>query len=219
MKYKCAIFDMDGTLIDSLQGILDAINITFEQLGFNVKRNYDEAKYFIGAGAVEFARRAMKGQSIPLDKEKEITELFLNNYAKTQSVSAKPFPGIVEMVKDLKKHGIKVCIASNKPHILLVPVVKQLFPDFEFDAVCGTKPNKPEKPNPHVVFEIMKMFNLKDDECVYVGDSECDYKTAHNAGINLIVTKYGYGFYDEPWMNKVTQSVESVEELKERLLY
>ena len=89
MKYKCAIFDLDGTLLDSLQGILDAVNLSFKQLGYKVQRTYEEGKYFIGAGAIEFARRAMKGQKIPVEKEREVMESFLMNYEKIQKVATK----------------------------------------------------------------------------------------------------------------------------------
>lgn len=218
MNYKCAIFDLDGTLLDSLQGILDAVNMTFEELGYNVKRTYDEAKYFIGAGAIEFARRAMNGQNIPVEKEPIVMESFLKNYAKTQSIVTKPFKGIPEMIKNLQKNGYKVCIASNKPQILLEPVVKQLFPDIKFDLAAGTIPGKPEKPDPFVIFEIFKKLNVEPNECVYIGDSEYDYLTAHNAGIDSIIVTYGYGFYDRPWFKKATSNVASVKELEKKLL-
>lgn len=209
---------MDGTLIDSLQGILDAINLTFKQLGFKIERSYEEAKFFIGAGAIEFARRAMKGQNIPNDKEQEIMESFLINYARLQTIETKPFPGIIELLKELQSADIKVCIASNKPQVLLDPVVKELFPNFKFDLVFGSRPNRPEKPDPYVIYEIMKELNVEPNDCVYVGDSEYDYLTSYNAAIDLIITKYGYGFYDRPWIYKVKQTVESVSELKEKLI-
>jgi len=217
MNYKCVIFDLDGTILDSLQGILDAVNITFKELGFNVERTYDEAKYFIGAGAIEFARRAMKGQNIPVDKEKVVMDTFLVNYAKTQSIVTKPFKGIPELLNYLRENKIKVCVASNKPQILLEPVLKQLFPDFVFDVAYGQRPNVPEKPDPFVIFEIFKKFNLDPKDCVYVGDSEYDYLTAHNAGIDSIIVKYGYGFYDKPWLQKATYVANTVNELKKLL--
>lgn len=217
MKYKCAIFDLDGTVLESLQGILDAVNMSFKQLGFNVERTYEEAKYFIGAGAIEFARRAMKGQNIPLDREQEVMETFLVNYAKTQSEVTKPFKGILELFEELRKNGVKVCIASNKPQILLEPVLKQLFPTFNFDVAYGQRPNKPEKPDPFIIFEIFKELHVEPDECIYIGDSEYDYETAHNAGIDSVIVRYGYGFYDKPWIKKATYIVDSVNELRELL--
>ena len=148
MKYKCLIFDLDGTLLDSLQGILDAVNYTFKELGFDVHRTYEEGKYFIGAGAIEFARRAMKGQNIPLERQKDVMDRFLINYRRIQTEETKPFDGIASMLKELKEKGFKLAIASNKPQMLLEPVVKQLFPEIEFDVALGQRENKPEKPDP-----------------------------------------------------------------------
>ena len=217
MKYKCLIFDLDGTLLDSLQGILDAVNLSFKEMGFNIHRSYEEGKHFIGAGAIEFARRAMKGQNIPPEKEKEVMERFLINYQRIQSESTKPFPGINEMLITFQSKGYYLAIASNKPQILLDPIVKQRFPDINFVATLGQRINTPEKPNPHIIFEIMKISKVEADECLYIGDSEYDYKTAHNAGIDCAIGKYGFGFYDEPWIKKCTYVVDTVEDLKNLL--
>ena len=218
MKYKCLIFDLDGTLLDSLQGILDAANLSFKELGYDIHRSYEEGKYYIGAGAVEFARRAMKGSNIPLEKEQEVMERFLINYQRIQSEATKPFKGIVELLEDLQKEGYYLAIASNKPQILLDPIVRQLFPTIKFKAALGQRINTPEKPNPHIIFEIENICKVSQDECLYIGDSEYDYKTAHNAGIDCLICKYGFGFYDEPWVNKATYLVDTVDELRKLLI-
>ena len=218
MKYKCLIFDLDGTLLDSLQGILDAANLTFKELGYNIHRTFEEGKYFIGAGAIEFARRAMKGSDIPLEKEAEVMERFLVNYQKIQSVATKPFEGISELLNDLEKDEHFLAIASNKPQVLLDPIVKQLFPNVIFKVALGQRINKPEKPDPHIIFEIMDACKVDANDCVYIGDSEYDYKTAHNAGIDSIICKYGFGFYDKPWVKKASYTVDSVEELRKFLI-
>ena len=218
MKYKCLIFDLDGTLLDSLQGILDAANLSFKEMGYNVQRTFEEGKHFIGAGAIEFARRAMKGTNIPLEKEAEIMERFLVNYQRIQSEATKPFKGIPELLEELQKAGYYLAIASNKPQVLLEPIVAQLFPNIKFDVALGQRKNKPEKPDPFIIFEIMKACNVEPDDCLYIGDSEYDYRTAHNAGIDSVICKYGFGFYDQPWVKKSTYLVESVDELKEMLL-
>ena len=218
MKYKCLIFDLDGTLLDSLQGILDAANLSFKELGYDIHRNYEEGKYYIGAGAIEFARRAMKGSNIPLEKEQEVMERFLINYQRIQSEATKPFKGIVELLEDLQKEGYYLAIASNKPQILLDPIVSQLFPTIKFKAALGQRINTPEKPNPHIIFEIENICKVSQDECLYIGDSEYDYKTAHNAGIDCIICKYGFGFYDEPWVKKATYLVDTVDELRKSLI-
>lgn len=217
MKYKCIIFDLDGTLLNSLQGILDAANLSFNELGYNVHITFEEGKHFIGAGAIEFARRAMKGTNIPLEKEKEVMDRFLVNYQRIQSEETKPFEGIESMLEDLQKQGYYLAIASNKPQVLLEPIVKQLFPNIHFKAALGQRINKPEKPDPFIIFEIMNICKISADECIYVGDSEYDYKTAHNAGIDSVICRFGFGFYDQPWIKKPTYLVDSVQELKELL--
>ena len=218
MKYKCLIFDLDGTLLDSLQGILDAANLSFKDCGYDIHRTYEEGKHFIGAGAIEFARRAIKGTNIPLEKEPEIMERFLVNYQRIQSEETKPFKGIAELLSDLQKEGYYLAIASNKPQLLLEPIVKQLFPNIKFSVALGQRKNKPEKPDPFIIFEIMKACKVEADDCLYIGDSEYDYRTAHNAGIDCVMCKYGFGFYDEPWAKKPTYSVETVEDLRRLLL-
>ena len=218
MKYKCLIFDLDGTLLDSLQGILDAANLSFKELGYNIERTFEEGKHFIGAGAIEFARRAMKGTNIPLEKEPELLERFLINYQRIQAEETKPFKGLNKLLKELEAKGFYLTIASNKPQILLEPIVKQSFPDIHFKVALGQRINKPEKPDPFIIFEIMKACNVEADECVYIGDSEYDYKTAHNAGIDCIICRYGFGFYDQPWIKKPTYLVDTIEELGKLLM-
>lgn len=215
MKYKCLIFDLDGTLLDSLQGILDAVNLSFKELGYNIERKYEEGKYFIGAGAIEFARRAMSGQNIPPEKETEVMERFLVNYDRIQSIATKPFKGVEETLKFLEKSGYLLAIASNKPQILLEPIVKKLFPDIHFKVALGQRINTPEKPDPFVIYEIMKSLKLEPEDCVYIGDSEYDYMTAHNAGIDCVICEYGYGFYDKPWFKKIKKTIKSIKDLKD----
>ena len=218
MKYKCLIFDLDGTLLDSLQGILDAANQSFLELGYNVHRTFEEGKHFIGAGAIEFARRAMKGTPIPPEKEREMMEHFLANYQRIQSEQTRPFKGMNELLKGLEAKGYYLTIASNKPQILLDPIVKQVFPDIHFKIALGQRINKPEKPDPFIIFEIMKECKVEANECVYIGDSEYDYKTVNNAGIDCIICKYGFGFYNQPWIKKPTYLVDTIEELGELLM-
>ena len=218
MKYKAVIFDMDGTLLDTLKGITDSVNLAFEQLGYSVRHDYKTAKHFIGAGALEFVRRAMKGMDITDKQAQEIGEHFLDNYLHLQGPLSVPFPGIIDLLNDLKKSGYYVCIASNKPQHLLDNVVLDKFPDFKFDAVLGQRNGIPEKPNPYVIEEIEHLFNITNNDCLYIGDSEYDYLTAKNANIDCMIVKYGYGFYDEPFMNNVTYSVNDVDDIRKILL-
>ena len=218
MKYKAVIFDLDGTLLDTLKGITDAVNLTFEQLGYNVRHDYVTAKNFIGAGAMMFVKRAMAGMEITPEEGAKIGETFLVNYDKLQGPNTKPFPGISDLLKDLKKAGMIVCLASNKPQMLLEHVIDEKFPDIKFDLRLGQRNGIPEKPNPHCLYEVMDKFNLKNEECLYVGDSVYDYETARNGNIDCCIVKYGYGFYDQDFVKKSTFAVDSVDDLRKLLL-
>ena len=217
-KYKVVIFDLDGTLLDTLKGITDAVNLTFKDLGYNVQHDYVTAKSFIGSGAMEFVKRAMKGMDLTFEEADKIGKRFLVNYQKLQKGASSPFLGVNELLIDLKKNGYKVAIASNKPQSLLDEIVDDKFPNIEFDVRFGQRKDVPVKPDPTVINIIREMLNVSKEECLYVGDSEYDYLTARNAGIDSMIVKYGYGFYDKDFMKKTTYQVDSVEEIRKMLL-
>lgn len=218
MKYKAIIFDLDGTLLDTLKGITDAVNLTFKKLGYNIVHNYVTAKNFIGAGAMNFVKRACKDLTLTEQEGDVIGKTFLEYYDQLQGPRTAPFEGIPELIKDLKKAGYIVCLASNKPQILLEHVIDEKFPDFDFDLRLGQRKGIPEKPNPHCIEEVRNKFNLNKEDCLYVGDSEYDFQTATNAGIDCCIVKYGYGFYDQEFAKKSTYLVDSVADLRKLLL-
>ena len=218
MKYKAVVFDLDGTLLDTLKGITDAVNKTFEVLGYNLKHDYDTARNFIGAGAMNFVKRAASGLDLTPEKGAEIGETFLYYYDKMQGPATKPFDGIPELLKDLKKAGYIVCLAANKPQRLLEHVIDEKFPDIKFDVRIGQRNGIPEKPNPHCLYEIMDKFNLTNKDLLYIGDSIYDYETAHNGNVDCCIVKYGYGFYDQDFVKKSTYAVDSVSELRNLLI-
>ena len=218
MKYKAIIFDMDGTLLDTLKGITDAVNLTFEQLGYSLRHDYETAKNFIGAGAMTFVRRAMKGLDITDEEGDLIGKTFLKNYDKLQGPRSVPFDGIIDLLLDLKKAGYYICVASNKPQFLLEHVVADKLSSVPFDAILGQRAGIPEKPNPYVIEEIKQKFNVSSSECLYVGDSEYDYKTAENAKIDCLIVKYGYGFYDQEFAKKTKYTADTVNDIRKLLI-
>lgn len=218
MKYKAVIFDLDGTLLDTLRGITDAVNLTFEELGYPLRHDYVTARHFIGAGAMEFVRRASIGLNLNEKQAAEVGQTFLKNYLILQRETTAPFEGISDLLKDLKKAGYFVCLASNKPQHLLEDIIDKTFPDVKFDLRLGQRKGIPEKPNPHCIYEVMKEFNLSNKDCLYIGDSSYDYETAKNANIDCCIVKYGYGFYDQDFVKKSTFAVDSVSELRNLLL-
>lgn len=217
-KYKTIIFDLDGTLLDTLKGITDAVNLTFKQLGYDIRHDYVTAKNFIGSGALEFVNRAMKGMDLTFEKKDEIGQRFLLNYKKLQNKASNPYLGVSELLKDLKEAGYKICLASNKPQALLDAIIDEKFPDIKFDIRFGQRNDVPIKPDPTIVNIIRKELNIKKEECLYVGDSIYDYETAKNANVDCMIVKYGYGFYDQEFVKKSTFAVDHVEDIRKILL-
>ena len=217
-KYKAIVFDMDGTLLDTMSGIISAINKTFETLGFQVKFTNEDGKHFIGAGSAEFARRALARANIEGIDLMKFREIFLSNYEKFQATQTKPFDGLDKLLIDLKEHKYKIGICSNKPQELLDKVVQQMFPDVKFDFIVGQRPGVPCKPSPRMFWPVKKAVRTLNKNILYVGDSEYDYQFARNSLIDSCIVTYGYGIYSDRFMRYVTHTVNSVQELREMLL-
>lgn len=216
--YKAVVFDMDGTLLDTMTGIITAINKTFEGLGYKVRFTNEDGKYFIGAGSAEFARRALARANIDGIDLMKFREIFLKNYEKYQATQTKPFEGLDKLLTKLKDHGYKVGICSNKPQDLLDKVTKQMFPKNKFDFIVGQRPGVPCKPDPKMFGIVKEELNLPRRKILYIGDSEYDYQFAKNSKVDSCIVTYGYGIYSDPFMNRVTYSANSVQELQEMLL-
>lgn len=219
MKYKAIVFDMDGTLLDTMSGIIKACNLTFKYFGFDVTFTNDDGKYFIGAGSAEFARRALARANIPELDLMKFREVFLSNYEIYQKTGTKIFDGLDRLLTELKENGYKIAICSNKPQELLNQVTAQMYPGIKFDTVVGQRAGIPCKPDPKM-FEITKQeLGIKNnDEILYVGDSEYDFDFAKNSNVDICIVKYGYGQYEKDFMNHVTYSANSVSELSTMLL-
>ena len=218
MKYKTIIFDLDGTLLDSIRGIVDAANTTFEELGYDLHHDYEIGKTFIGGGALKFIENASRDLKVTPEEYKKIQERFLYNYDKLQNITTKPYPGIEKLILDLQKAGYIVAVSSNKPHLFLEHVLDDKFTNIKFDLRLGQRDGIPMKPDPYCINEIIEHFGLDKKDCLYVGDSHFDFETAHNAHIDNVTVRYGYGDYSQDFVKKSTYVVDSVEELRKILL-
>lgn len=217
-KYKAIIFDMDGTLLDTMSGIIKAINKTFEKFGYDIKFTNVDGKYFIGAGAAEFANRALKRAGIENIDLMEFRNAFLSFYQKYQKTGTKPFENLDKLLIKLKENGYLVGICSNKPQKLLDEVTAQMFPNNKFDIIVGQRVGIPCKPEPKMFELIKKGLKLKTEEILYIGDSEYDYQFAKNAKADCLIVTYGYGIYENDFMNYVTYKANNVHELERMLL-
>lgn len=189
---KAVIFDLDGTLADTLNSIEYCCNEALRRQGF-APIEKDEYRYLVGDGAATLIERALKrsGDSDLTCFEqamKDYTEIF-EEYCMYR---VKPYEGIESTLKELKSAGIKTAVLSNKPHPRTLKVIADLFGEGMFDVVAGQKPEIEKKPSPAGVYAILKELELEKSEVLYLGDTNTDMKTGKSAGVFTIGVLWGF---------------------------
>lgn len=184
------IFDLDGTLVDSLPGIAAALNHALGTVGLP---GHDQlaVRRFIGNGSRILIKRAAPADS-PESLLDEIEAAFKAHYDAKWSHGTTPYPGIPEMLETLHSRGYPLAILSNKPHPFTEAIARTVFPGIPFDVVCGQKNGIPHKPDPSGAHTIVQAFDLPAEACVLIGDSTIDLETSRNAGIGSVAVTWGY---------------------------
>lgn len=190
--YKLIIFDLDGTLLNTIDDICESLNIALEENGLE-KVTVDKCKYMVGNGAKVLIEKAVKNHEHLFEK---VMNGYLCNYEKLQRNKTKPYNGIVDTVNKLKDKGLKLAILSNKPHNDTLNVVDWFFGKDLFDVVMGKKENNNPKPSIDGCFEIMDSLNIRSD-ILYVGDTAVDMQTARNAGYTSVAVTWGFRLKEE----------------------
>ncbi len=187
---KGLIFDLDGTLVDSLAGIAASLNYALRETGLP-EHPLELVRGFIGNGArVLITRAASKdADEALLDR---VGNAFKANYDATWPSGTFPYEGIIEMLETLQSKGIPLTVLSNKPHPFTSTIVAQVFPHIDFKVVLGQLPGIPHKPDPSGALEIANLMGLLPQECTVIGDSTMDIETARNAGMQAIAVTWGY---------------------------
>ena len=175
--YKACIFDLDGTLTDTLESITYSVNLTMERMGLP-PITMEQCRRFVGNGArklLECTLRACGDEE--MSRMEEAMAVYGDVFAKYCTYHAKPYDGIKEMLERLKKEGVFLAVLSNKPDGQTRDVVRTFFGDHFFDAVQGQKEGIPRKPDPAAVLSILERAGITREECVYIGDSDVDMHT------------------------------------------
>ena len=204
------VFDLDGTLIDTLEGLTVAVNKTMEQLNLKYHYSKEEVKTFIGRGAKRLLTLALKREF-----SEEEFELFLHNYEAFQYVS-KPFKNVIETLKILNAKNIPLIIYSNKPDEILQKLITASLKGVNFLYIQGQDLNYPPKPDVTLLNKVIAKFNLFHKKGLYVGDSIVDIQTANNANMKCLILTYGYGKMEE--MDK-EENKTYIKDFKEILTY
>lgn len=188
---KLAIFDLDGTLINSIYDLADAVNASLAELGYPT-HDIDKYYHFVGDGVLKLAQRALpQGHKTENDIE-ELHSMFSQKYQQCCLNKTKPYDNVPDTLKALKSMGVKCAVASNKPHEFTKYIVSNVFPESTFDCVFGKRDNVPTKPDPQIIFDIVNKLDLNIEDAVFIGDSDVDVITAHNAGIKCIGCAWGF---------------------------
>lgn len=189
---KAVIFDLDGTLSDSIASIKYCGDKALEAFGFG-PFSEQQYKYFVGDGAANLIRRALTAGG---DKElvhfQEAYALYREIFRENCMYQVKPYEGIPELIAGLKERGIKIAVLSNKPHEETVNVIETLFGEGCFDSIQGQKENVAIKPSPEGVFQILKVLELTAEEILYLGDTATDMKTGKSAGAYTVGALWGF---------------------------
>lgn len=189
MKYELIVFDMDGTILDTLEDLKNSMNHTL-RLHNMPERTLDEIRSFVGNGIRKLIERAVVAGTSN-DKIDAIHKDFMTHYEIHCADCTKPYDGIIDLIKELKKRGYKTAVVSNKADGAVQDLCVQYFPDL-FDLAIGEKPELARKPAPDMVNMALEQLQISREKAVYIGDSDVDVATARNSELDMIAVDWGF---------------------------
>lgn len=189
---KACIFDLDGTLTNTLESMTYSVNLTLKEMGLS-QITKDQCRMFVGNGARVLIEESLKVSGDPkASRIEEGMKIYGRIFDQNCTYHVTPYEGIPEMLKALKDRGIHLAVLSNKPDRQTVKVVKEIFEDNIFDYAQGQKDGIRRKPAPDGVWYLMEQMQVSKEECLYIGDSEVDAATGKNAGLKTIGVLWGF---------------------------
>ena len=213
MKYQAVLFDLDGTLLDTLGDIGGTLNHVLQENGYP-PRTMAEYRTFVGNGA----RRLTKDALPPGTADDEVERIYLEyrDYYRDHPCSVSvPYPGIPELLEQLRLRGVSVAVVSNKPEVTAQKLTDRFFPGV---LTVGDDGVHPRKPAPDNVFRALEQLGVSPEEALYVGDSEVDAATARNAGMDAAIVGWGYRDRDFLLTHGAAEVLESFDQLLEKII-
>jgi len=211
---KLVIFDLDGTLLDTIEDLANSVNYALTQHNFPT-HSIEAYRFFIGNGVNKLLERALPEEKRNADFVSMLKVDFIKHYYAHSEESTKPYPGITELINRLYNEGFQLGVASNKVHPATVELVNRFFPEVKFVEVLGQREGYPVKPNPGILEEIIAKAGVDKTEVLYVGDSGVDVATAYNAKVPFVGVLWGFRPRKELEEVGATRFVENTEELYE----
>jgi len=191
MKFQGALFDLDGTLLNTLEDLGRSMNTVLKRRGFPAHA-LEAYRYFVGEGIVLLAQRSLPATHRDDTTVAACVAAMSEEYANHCTEATKPYPGILDTLETIAAWDIKIAVLSNKPDPMTKVLVKHYFPSIPFNIVNGARPSIPRKPDPAGALEIAALFALKPDGMVYLGDSKTDMETATAAGMFPVGALWGF---------------------------
>ena len=189
MKYELIVFDMDGTILDTLEDLKNSMNHTL-RLHHMPERTLDEIRSFVGNGIRKLIERA-----VPIGtSEHKIYEIhgdFMKHYEIHCADCTKPYDGVIDLIKELRNRGYKTAVVSNKAHGAVQDLCVQYFPGL-FNLAIGERPEIAKKPAPDMVNMALEQLQVTREKAVYIGDSDVDVATARNSELDMIAVDWGF---------------------------
>ncbi len=205
---KACIFDLDGTLLRTQESIARPVNKTLVHFGLQ-PQPVEKYNYFAGDGLETCLQRALKAAGdTNAEHLKEGMPLCRAWFAEDPLYQVEPYPGITDLLGELKNYKIRIAVLSNKPHNEAVKVIETVFGRGYFNCILGQSERIPKKPDPAGAWELLQIMQVARDECLYLGDTDTDMQTGHNAGLYTIGVTWGFRSREELEKNHADRIID-----------
>ncbi|MGM9843436.1 MAG: HAD family hydrolase, partial [Muribaculaceae bacterium] len=188
---RLVIFDLDGTLLNTIEDLGEAANYALERTGYPT-HSIASYPYFVGNGVSKLLQRVLPEDARTEENVNALRLYFMEYYEVHNTDNTKPYPGITELLEQLQDDGVKLAVASNKYDSAVKKLITHFFPQIKWAALEGQKEGVPVKPDPSIVFEILSKCPTKKSDVLYIGDSGVDMETARRACVTSCGVTWGF---------------------------